>query len=97
LEPTLSLFAESMVQLREHGFEGVDCLIIALCSVKGCMLQFVATTRQRIEFNDLCISNISTNTRTMTDCLYLFRVVKGLQIKVSSQLRLTAVHKEGVV
>src|SRR6267154_4128570 len=52
---TSYLFLGSIVQLREHDLEGFDCFIVALCTMKRCMLQLVSVIRRRVEFDGLLI------------------------------------------
>jgi hypothetical protein len=47
--------------------ESLDGFVIALCTMKRCMLQLVPMIRQRIKFDDLRMSNISTIVRVMTN------------------------------
>lgn len=57
---TSKLRIGSILQLGQHGIEGLDGFIIALCATKRCMLQLVSNMRLRIEFDDLCIIKVST-------------------------------------
>jgi hypothetical protein len=54
-----------MFQFGEHRLEGLDRLIIELCTMKRCVLQIESKIRQRIKFDDLSITAMSFSYETM--------------------------------
>src|SRR6267154_905935 len=62
---TSYLRVRSVIQLRQHDLEDLKCFVIAFCALKRCMLHLVSKIRRRVDFDDLRITRISTDYKTI--------------------------------